>query len=54
MTSTNSRNTADYSWETEKAPRITTARWIAVLALFVLWTLFLLAMAIHRWIVTLQ
>ena len=45
---------ADYSWERELAPRVSNSYWYAVVALFAAWVLFLTAMAVHRWVYTLQ
>jgi len=44
----------DYAWEKEHAPRIPRGYWYAVVALFVLWVIFLIGMAVHRWVLTLQ
>ena len=41
-------------WETEDAPRIAPGYWWLVVAVFSLWVAFLVAMSIHRWIMTLQ
>ncbi|MCK6483096.1 MAG: hypothetical protein HUU22_18570 [Phycisphaerae bacterium] len=44
----------DADWEKADAPRISNLRWGIALIVLAAWIAFLLAMAVHRWIVTLQ
>ena len=54
MTPAKTTPTKDYGWESENAPRIASWYWWLVVGVFALWVAFLVAMAIHRWIMTLQ
>jgi len=45
-----SQSTSDsYSWETEKAPRVSTARMVMVLAVFGFWLGIMAWMTVRRW-----
>lgn len=46
--------TSSGDWEREFAPRVSGAYQAGVISIYALWLAFLIAMAVHRWFLTLQ
>jgi hypothetical protein len=44
----------DYSWQEEFAPKVTRGRVYFAFAVFGIWILGMIAIAVHRWFVSLQ